>query len=103
MCPARPALQPEAMDTTTVNPQASNHTGPQALSRPGEGRMVAGVAAGAARYLGVDATVIRIVFVVLALAGGAGLPLYLAGWLLIPDEETGQSVASQFIQQGQAR
>jgi phage shock protein PspC (stress-responsive transcriptional regulator) len=66
----------------------------QPLQRPFQDRMLAGVAAGVARYLGVDVTVVRIVLVVLALAGGAGVPIYLAGWLLIPDEGSEQSIAS---------
>jgi phage shock protein PspC (stress-responsive transcriptional regulator) len=57
--------------------------------------MVAGVAAGIARSLGVDPVVVRVAFAVLTLAGGAGLPLYLAGWLLIPDELSGESLAAQ--------
>ena len=55
--------------------------------------MVAGVAAGLARYLGVDVMIIRLAFVVLAIAGGAGIPLYLAGLLLIPEEGSGCSIA----------
>jgi hypothetical protein len=30
--------------------------------------------------------------------GGAGIPLYLAGWLLIPEEGAQQSIASDLIQ-----
>jgi phage shock protein PspC (stress-responsive transcriptional regulator) len=59
--------------------------------------MLAGVAAGVADYLGVDATIIRIALAVLTVAGGAGIPLYLAGWLLIPDEGSRQSVAADVI------
>ena len=84
------------MDTTTAEPQ--DKTGPQTLSRPIQDRMLGGVAAGIARYLSVDVTVVRIIFAVLAIVGGAGIPLYLAGWLLIPEEGSEQSVASQFIQ-----
>jgi phage shock protein PspC (stress-responsive transcriptional regulator) len=92
------------MNTTTVNPQAGeSQAGPQPLSRPRDDRMLAGVAAGVARYLGVDVTVTRIVIAVLAVVGGAGVPLYLAGWLLIPDEGSEQSIASHFIQSLQAR
>jgi phage shock protein PspC (stress-responsive transcriptional regulator) len=42
------------------------------------------VAAGVAAYLGLDATLVRILFVLLALAGGSGVFLYLAGWVLLP-------------------
>lgn len=65
--------------------------------------MVAGVAAGIARYLGTDVTVVRIVLAVLTLVGGAGVPIYLAGWLLIPEEGSDQSIAGGFIQSRQAR
>ena len=59
--------------------------------------MLGGVAAGIARYLRVDVTVVRIVFAVLAIMGGAGIPIYLAGWLLIPEEGAQQSIASDLI------
>jgi signal transduction histidine kinase len=42
--------------------------------------VVAGVCAGIARTLGVDPTLVRLVFALLALAGGAGILLYLALW-----------------------
>ncbi|MFI5081590.1 MAG: PspC domain-containing protein, partial [Streptosporangiales bacterium] len=61
-------------------------------------RMLGGVAVGIARYLSVDVTVVRIVFAVLAIMGGAGIPLYLAGWLLIPEEGAEHSIASELIQ-----
>ena len=59
--------------------------------------MLGGVAAGIARYLRVDVTVVRIIFAVLVIMGGAGIPLYLAGWLLIPEEGAKQSIASELI------
>ena len=65
--------------------------------------MLAGVAAGIARYLGVDVTIVRILLAVLTVVGGAGVPIYLAGWLLIPDEGADQSIASDFIQSLSAR
>ena len=96
------------MNTNTVNPEAHDtDSGPRAdqpfgfgtaaLRRPFQGRMLAGVAAGAARYLGVDPVIIRIAFVVLTFAGGAGIPLYLAGLLLIPDEGSDQSIAASLF------
>ncbi len=91
------------MNTTTVNPQTDSPATPQRLCRPFQDRMLAGVAAGTARYLGVDATIVRIALAVLVFVGGAGIPLYLAGWLLIPEEGADQSIASQLIQSLQAR
>jgi phage shock protein PspC (stress-responsive transcriptional regulator) len=74
-----------------------------ALRRPFQDRMLAGVAAGIGRYLGVDPTIIRIAFAVLTVVGGAGIPLYLAGLLLIPDEGSDQSIASSIIESFQSR
>jgi len=100
-----------AMNTNTVNPQARLHAGPPfraqsrhtALRRPVRDSVVAGVAAGLARYLGVDVMIIRLAFVVLTIAGGAGIPLYLAGLLLIPAEGSDQSTASSLIESLQSR
>ncbi len=77
--------------------EAGEQSWQQPLRRPMEDRMVAGVAAGIARHLGVEAAIVRIVLVVLTFAGGAGVPLYLAGWLLIPDEGAELSIASDFL------
>src|SRR5215212_11892627 len=44
-------------------------------------RVVAGVAGGIGDALGVDPTLVRLVFALLALAGGAGLVLYAAAWV----------------------
>jgi phage shock protein PspC (stress-responsive transcriptional regulator) len=48
---------------------------------------VAGVAAGIGHYLGVDPTIVRISFILLAFAGGIGILLYLACWLVMPKGE----------------
>ena len=50
------------------------------LVRSTDDRVVAGVCGGIAAALGVDATLVRLVFALLALAGGAGVLLYLALW-----------------------
>ncbi len=68
-----------------------------ALVRPSCGRMVAGVAAGLARYLDLDPVLVRMALVVLALFGGAGVVVYAAGWLLIPDEGEPACVGEQWI------
>jgi phage shock protein PspC (stress-responsive transcriptional regulator) len=96
------------MDTHTANPQAPESEHPSRterfpLARPFEDRMLAGVAAGLARYLGVDTAIVRIAFVVLVLFGGVGIALYLAGLLLIPDEGSDQSIAASLIESLQSR
>ena len=47
--------------------------------------VVAGVAAGIARALEVDPTLVRLLFALLTLAGGAGIVLYVAAALLMPE------------------
>lgn len=49
-------------------------------------RKVAGVAGGLGRHLDVDPTILRVAFVVLVFFGGAGLLLYAALWLFVPEE-----------------
>ena len=44
---------------------------------------------GRARYLNADATLIRVLFVVLALLGGPGIVIYLLMWILVPEEPQG--------------
>ena len=90
------------MNTATASPQTTDHT-TQQLYRPTDDRMIAGVAAGIARYLGADVTAVRIILAVLAFVGGAGVPIYLAGWLLIPEEGAEQSIVGSFLQSRQTR
>ena len=85
-------------DTTAVNQQSGPQAGPRPLSRPVSDRMLAGVAAGLARYLDVDVTIVRIALAVLAVAGGIGVPLYLIGWLLMPEDGAQESIAAQLLQ-----
>jgi phage shock protein C len=47
---------------------------------------VAGVCGGLAQYFNLDATLIRILFVVLAVLGGSGLLLYVLMWIIVPNE-----------------
>jgi phage shock protein PspC (stress-responsive transcriptional regulator) len=100
-------MNPEAPATGQSDPRPEPPfgwgPGRPALRRPFEDRMLAGVAAGLARYFGVDPTIVRIAFVILTVAGGAGIPLYLAGLLLIPDEDSDVSVASSIIESLQSR
>lgn len=60
------------------------------LRRSQDDRVIGGVAAGIGRYLGVDSTLVRVAFVLLAVFGGSGLLIYLVAWLVIPDERPGE-------------
>lgn len=65
---------------------------PRLLRRSREDRVIAGVCGGLGRYLGIDPVLLRIAFVVLALAGGGGVLLYLVCWILIPAERPGEEL-----------
>jgi phage shock protein PspC (stress-responsive transcriptional regulator) len=62
--------------------------------------MIAGVCAGIADFFDVDPNLVRLAFVVLGLVGGLAVPLYLAGWVLIPDEGDERSVAEEWLGHG---
>lgn len=57
------------------------------LRRSRYDRKVAGVAGGLARHLDLDPLLLRVAFVVLAFFGGAGLIVYAACWLLVPEDD----------------
>jgi phage shock protein PspC (stress-responsive transcriptional regulator) len=72
------------------------------LYRRTDDRMIAGVASGIAAYLDVDVTVVRISIAVLSVFGGAGVVLYIAGWLLMPAAGSEQSIASKLTRKARA-
>jgi phage shock protein PspC (stress-responsive transcriptional regulator) len=88
---------PTDQDTATGHESGPGLFGSRQLCRPLHDRMLGGVAAGIADYLDVDVTIVRIVFAVLTFIGGAGVPIYLAGWLLIPEEGSDRSLASDIV------
>ena len=47
-------------------------------------KKIAGVCSGLAEYFGIDVTLVRVLFVVFALAGGAAGLLYLILWAVSP-------------------
>jgi phage shock protein PspC (stress-responsive transcriptional regulator) len=65
--------------------------------------MVAGVSSGLARYFDIHPAVYRVGFVVLTLLGGAGLLLYLAAVLVIPNEGEEDSFATRALRQRRDR
>jgi signal transduction histidine kinase/phage shock protein PspC (stress-responsive transcriptional regulator) len=67
------------------------------LTRPVQGRHVGGVCAGLAEHLGLNVRHVRLVFLLGALAGGAGIVAYLFLWALTP-----QSLGEQTTPRTQA-
>ena len=67
------------------------------LERSSSERVIAGVAGGLGRYFDLNPTFFRLGFVVLTLIGGAGILIYLAALLVMPDEGQEQSIAEDVL------
>jgi phage shock protein PspC (stress-responsive transcriptional regulator) len=67
------------------------------LTRVRDGRWFGGVCAGLGRYFELSPTIYRLAFAALALAGGTGILLYLAAWLVMPEEDADASLAEQVL------
>jgi phage shock protein PspC (stress-responsive transcriptional regulator) len=82
----------ETIDTPTLD-----ESPPRRLVRVREGRWLGGVSAGLGRYFDVNPLVYRIAFAALALAGGTGILLYVAAWLVMPAEDRDESIAVETL------
>jgi phage shock protein PspC (stress-responsive transcriptional regulator) len=82
--------------TADMSPGPTDRTEPRRLVRTPDGK-IAGVAAGIGHYLGIDPTIIRIAFLVLAFAGGIGVLLYGACWLVMPKGEAAEPVEATAV------
>ena len=67
------------------------------LQQQAEGRLAAGVAAGLAARLGLDATLVRTAFVVATIFSGFGAAAYVVGWLLIPEDGADGNIATRAL------
>jgi phage shock protein PspC (stress-responsive transcriptional regulator) len=73
------------------------------LERSRSDRMLAGVCGGLARTFGIHPAFYRVGFVVLTLIGGAGILIYLAAVLVIPDEGKHDSIAAEILRDARDR
>jgi phage shock protein PspC (stress-responsive transcriptional regulator) len=76
---------------------AQQPTAPRTLRRRSDSRVIGGVASGLGDYFNVDPLLIRIGFVGLMVFGGMGVVLYVAAWLLVPDETTDRSIVERVL------
>jgi signal transduction histidine kinase/phage shock protein PspC (stress-responsive transcriptional regulator) len=79
------------VSTLLEEPDVPQTTGPRMRGRPplarrSEHKMIAGVASGLGDHFHVEPNLVRLAFVVLTLAGGAGVVLYAGGWLFLPTQ-----------------
>ena len=75
-------------------PPPTPSTAARRLVRSRDDRVLAGVCGGLGEYLGVDAILIRIAALVLIFAGGAGLLLYVIGWIAMPEAPSDGTVTT---------
>lgn len=79
--------------------ETTSHSAPQArrLERSRSDRKIAGVAGGLAQYFDLDPIIFRIGFIILTVLGGSGLLVYVAGWLILPEEGKDESIAAEVL------
>lgn len=70
--------------------------------RPRRGRKIAGVAAGIGNRYRIDPVLVRVGFVVAAIYGGAGVLVYLLGWLFLPEQDDEVSPFESLIGKGRS-
>lgn len=70
--------------------------------RPHDGRKIAGVAAGIAKRYQIDPVIVRVAFVAMALCNGAGVLIYLLGWLWLAQDDDEVSAAESLIGRGRS-
>jgi phage shock protein PspC (stress-responsive transcriptional regulator) len=79
--------------------ETTTHSAPQArrLERSRSDRKLTGVAGGLGQYFDLDPIIFRIGFIILTVLGGSGLLVYVAGWLILPDEGKDESIAAEVL------
>lgn len=73
---------------------------PAKLFRSENDRVVAGVCAGLGEFFQIDATIIRLIFIIVTLFGGGGILLYLILWLIIPSQGSNSEITKENIDKG---
>ena len=72
-------------------------SGTKQLYRSRDGRLLAGVCAGAAAYFGIDVTLVRLGFAIFTIFWGLGVLVYLVAWAVIPEEGEKTSIVENLI------
>jgi phage shock protein C len=67
------------------------------LYRSRKGQLIAGVCAGVAEHFGVDVNLVRLAFAVFTIFFGVGVLVYLAAWVILPEEGEDTSIAENWV------
>jgi len=84
---------------TTENAYKSKHRNYKRMYRDPDNSIIGGVCSGLASYWRVDPTIVRVIFVILAIFGMAGVLIYLILWIILPEANT---VAQKLEMRGEA-
>jgi len=68
------------------------------LARDMSDKKIAGVCSGFARYLAVDVTLVRIVWILIVLAAGTGVLAYIIAWIVMPADYSTVDMGGKDIQ-----
>jgi len=71
----------------TGAPPTPRVVSPRRLTRPMYDKKIAGVCSGFARYLDMDVTLVRVVWLIVAFATGVGFIAYVIAWICMPRED----------------
>src|SRR5689334_7140903 len=85
MPPRRSTSSPSRRTRVRSPSTGTGRAVPRRLYRSRDERMLFGVAGGMARYVDIDPSIVRIIWALLVLAGGAGLLLYIVAAIVIPE------------------
>src|SRR6202167_4318686 len=85
--------QDDARDSSSTGDPSGQRT----VRRSSQDRLLAGVGAGVADYLGTDVTATRVGLAAVAVLGHVAIPAYAAAWALIPEEGKSLSRAAEFL------
>src|SRR6478672_7726605 len=72
--------QPRTLKPMTTTPERPHRR----LTLSATDKKIAGVCGGLAEYFNTDATLVRLIFVVLIMLGGSGVIIYLIAWIIMP-------------------
>jgi phage shock protein C len=89
--------------TTPIAPPTGDAPAPRLLRRRLDNRVIAGVCGGLADYFGIDPILVRLAFVVITFAGGAGVLAYIVLWIVMTPAPAGtpaQPITTGFSGQG---
>lgn len=75
--------------------KSEDQTYSKRLYRSEKDRIIGGVAGGIAEYFKIDSTIIRILFILLAVTGGSGILIYLILWVIVPTETSVNKMANE--------